>query len=116
MKTQINDHRKIYALQEEFTNLFPRLKIEFLSKPNKLGSSPSGKISGASKTLGDSRIKHTSGELTITPSMTSADLKQILGDKYGLSINILRQTGREWVEITNNGNLSLQEQNDVNLL
>ena len=116
MKIQINDHRKIFAIQEELSKLFPRLKIEFLGKPNKIGSSPPKKTYNSSKTLGDCRIKHTEGELTVTPSMTAADLKQILGDKYGLSIVILRQSGSEWVETTNNANLSLQEQNDVNLL
>lgn len=116
MKIQINDHRKIFAIQEEFNKLFPRLKVEFRGKPNKVGSSPSEKIYSSSKTLGDCRIKHTEGELTITPSMTAADLKQILGDKYGLSINLLRQSGSEWIETTNNNNLSLQEQNDVSLL
>lgn len=112
MKIQINDHRKIFAIQEEFSNLFPRLKIEFLGKPNKAGSSPSTKIYKASKTIGDCRIKHTTGELTITPSMTAADLKQILGDKYGLSIIILRNAGNQWVETTENNSLSLQEQNE----
>lgn len=115
MKIQINDHRKIFAIQEEFSQLFPRLKIEFLAKPNKTGSSPSTKIHPSGKTIGDCRIKHTNGELTITPNMTAADLKQTLGDKYGLSIVILRQSGTQWVETTNNNSLSLQEQNAENL-
>lgn len=114
MKIQINDHRKIFAIQEEFSKLFPRLKIEFLGKPNKAGSSPSAKIYKSGKTIGDCRIQHTTGELTITPSMTAADLKQILGDKYGLSILILRQSGTQWVETTDNNSLSLQEQNEDN--
>jgi hypothetical protein len=112
MKIEINDHRKIFAVQEEFHKLFPHLKIEFLAKPNKTGSSPSGKIQKSSKTLGETRIKHTTGELTITPSMTAADLKQTLGDKYGLSIAIFRQSGAQWVETTLNNKLSLQEQNE----
>jgi len=116
MKIQINDHRKIFAIQEEFNKLFPRLKIEFQGKPNTIGRSPSKKIYNSSKTLGDCRIEHTEGVLTMTPHMTAADLKQTLGDKFGLSIILLRQSGSEWVETTNNANLSLQEQNDANLL
>ena len=112
MKIQINDHRKIFAIQEEFNKLFPHLKIEFKGKPNTIGSSPSKKIYNSSKTLGDCRIEHTAGELTITPNMTAADLKQTLGDKYGLSINLLRQAGSEWIETSTNANLSLQEQNE----
>lgn len=115
MKIQINDHRKIFAIQQDFNKLFPRLKIEFLGKPNNVGSSPSKKIYSSSKTLGDCRIKHTAGELTITPSMTAADLKQILGDKFGLSITVSRQSGTQWVETSSNNKLSLQEQNEENL-
>lgn len=116
MKIQINDHRKIFAIQEEFSKLFPRLKIEFLGKPKQVGSSASAKIYKSSKTIGDCRIQHTTGELTITPSMTAADLKQILADKYGLSIIILRLSGSQWVETTDNNKLSLQEQNETDSL
>jgi hypothetical protein len=116
MKIQINDHRKIFAIQEEFNKLFPRLKIEFLGKPNKTGSSASTKIYKASKKIGDCRIQHTSGELTITPNMTAADLKQILSDKFGLSISLFHTSGSEWVETTDNNKLSLQEQNEESSL
>ena len=112
MKIQINDHRKIFAIKEEFSALFPKLKIEFFGKPNKTGSSPSAKIYSASRTIGDCRIQHTNGELTITPSMTIADLKQILADKFGLSIGIFRLSGSQWVETADNNKLTLQEQND----
>ena len=115
MKIQINDHRKIFAIQEDFKKLFPRLKIEFLGKPNKTGSPASMKIYKANKTVGECRIKHTSGELTITPNMTAADLKQILSDKYGLSISLFRKSGSDWVETTDNNKLSLQEQNEESL-
>jgi hypothetical protein len=112
MKIEINDHRKIFFLQEEFNKLFPRLKIEVQAKPNTAGGSPSNKIQKPSKTIGESRIKHATGEVTITPSMTAADLKQVLSDKYGLSVAIFRMAGTQWVETTNNNKLSLQEQNE----
>lgn len=114
MKIQLNDHRKIFAIQEEFSKLFPHLKIEFLGKPNKTGSPASTKIYKSNKAIGDCRIKHTSGELTITGNMTAADLKQILGDKFGLSIALFRKSGSDWVETTNNNKLSLKEQNEEN--
>jgi hypothetical protein len=46
--------------------------------------------------------------------MTAADLKQILSDKFGLSIELYRKSGSEWVETTDNNKLSLQEQNEAN--
>ena len=64
MKIQINDHRKIFALQEEFNRFFPNFKIEFLGKPSKVGNPPSEKMVKANKTLGDCRVVHNKGELT----------------------------------------------------
>jgi hypothetical protein len=111
MKLQINDHRKIFAVQEEFNKLFPHLKIEFMSKPNKVGGQSSGKVLESSKKLGDCRVVHNKGELTLLPSLTAADLKQTFSDTYGLAIAIFHKSINGWNEISNNGNQSLQEQN-----
>lgn len=108
MKIQINDHRKIFALQEEFNKFFPNLKIEFLSKPSKVGNPPSEKLVKGAKTLGDCRVVHNKGELTLLPSTTVADLKQTLADTYGLSIVILRRSGHKWIET--NDKLTLETQ------
>ena len=108
MKLQINDHRKIFAVKEEFNKLFPNFKMEFLAKPSKVGSSPSEKIvKEDSKTLGDCRVLHNKGELTLSPSMLVADLKQALADTYGLSIKIFHKSGNEWTEASGNESLSL---------
>lgn len=111
MKIAINDHRKIFAVKEEFSMLFPNLKIEFLGRPNKVGEAASKKIVRESKTLGDCRIIHTKGELTVSPSMTVADLQQTLNDNYGISILVFVKSGKEWVETKENGGLTLDEQN-----
>lgn len=109
MKIQINDHRKIFAVQEEFHKLFPHMKIDFLSKPSNPKSSASKKIMNESKTLGDCRIVHNKGELTLSHSMTAADLKDTLRDTYGLSIRVLRKSGDEWIETEENANFSMDD-------
>ncbi len=110
MKIQINDHRKIFALQEEFNKLFPNLKIEFLGKPSNAGEAASKEIVKTSKRLGDCRVVHTKGQLTLLHSMTIADLQETLRDNYGLSVLILRKSGTHWIETTEDGNFSLEEQ------
>ena len=112
MKLTINDHRKIFSIQEDFHKMFPNLKIEFLAKPSKSGESASKKIMhSGSKTLGECRTLHTKGELTLTPAMTVADLKQSFSDVYGLSTVIFKKEGVKWVETKDNGVLQLEEQN-----
>jgi len=103
MKIQINDHRKIHAIQEEFSKFFPDLKIEFLAKPSKVGGSASVKKVEASKTLGECRVLHNKGELTLSTATTITDLKQTLADTYGLSIRVLQKSGSDWIETTGNG-------------
>ena len=110
MKIQINDHRKIFAVQGEFNKLFPHVRIDFLSKSSNLKSSASEKIMNSSKTLGDCRTVHAKGELTLLHSMTVADLKETLRDAYGLTVMVSRKSGTKWIETEENANLSLDEQ------
>lgn len=110
MKIDINDHRKIFAFQGEFNNIFPHLKVEFLSKPSKAGSAASKKIMKNSKRLGECRVEHNKGELTLLPSMTVSDLMQTLRDTFGLSVILFRKSGSEWIEIPESGAFSLEEQ------
>ena len=112
MKIIINDHRKIFAIQKEFSELFPNLKIEFFTKPHKSGGASSKRImKHPSKTLGESRVVHTKGMLTITPNMTVADLEQIFRDTYGLSVRLLRKSGKTWIETNATDGWALEEQN-----
>ena len=112
MKMIINDHRKIFAIQEEFSKNFPYLKIEFFAKPHRPGAPSSKKImKHPSKTLGECRTIHGSGTIAITPNMTVADLEQNFQDVYGLSVQIFRKSGRAWLETTVTDGWTLKEQN-----
>ncbi len=114
MRIDINDHRKIFAVQEEFCSLFPNLKIEFFAKPSSAGGAPSKElVKHASKTLGECRTIHTKGHLTIEPGMTVADLKRILEDNFGLSILVFHKADNIWVETSSEGRYSLEDQNKV---
>lgn len=111
MKISINDHRKVFAVQEEFHELFPRLRLVFLSKPSKAGGPASQKIiNERGKALGDCRVVHTKGDLTVSASMTVADLQRALSDNYGLSVLVYQKSGNDWVETKGNGTLSMEDQ------
>jgi len=89
MKIVINNNRKIFAIQEEFSKMFPGLNIEFCAKPSRPGASPSKKlIRQSSKTLQDCRAISKEGTIDILPSMNVSDLKENFRDVYGLSIEI----------------------------
>ena len=92
MKVEINNNRKIFAIQEEFNTLFPDLKIEFHEKPSSPGGPSSKKlVKSSNKTLAEYRAVHNSGSITILPGMTLGELKQNFGDVYGLTIDIFKK-------------------------
>lgn len=112
MKITINDNRKIFAIQEEFSKQFPYLKLEFFSKPHKPGGENSRKhIKSNSKTLGECRTIHNSGEITITPHMTVNELEQRFADVYGLGVQVFRKSINVWLETTLTDGWTLEEQN-----
>ena len=111
MKITINDHRKIYAVQKAFSQMFPFLKLDFFAKPNTSGGvSPKNHIVGPSKTIGQCRTVHSKGTLSIMPQMTVSDIEQSFSDTFGLSVQVFHKSDKGWLEITNNM-VTLEKQN-----
>lgn len=90
MKIEINNHRKVYTLKEEFNSSFFNLKIEFYKKPGKPDGPPSKKFVGNRKSLVECRAVHNSGFIPILSGMTVGELKQNFNDVYGLAIGLLQ--------------------------
>ncbi len=112
MQITINDHRKVYAIQEEFNTLFPNLRIEFYVKPpNPKAPHPKKLIDAGSKTLAECRNVHNKGQLTITKGMTASELENNFNEVYGLDIEIMKRSGDKWMEISSKNSLTLEEQN-----
>ena len=112
MQITINDQRKIFAVQKEFSEMFPQLKLEFYSKSNKEGGTPSAKLmKHISKTIADCRTIHSSGAITIQPQMTVGELEQSFRDIYGLAAQVFRRSGDNWIETTETDDWTLEKQN-----
>jgi hypothetical protein len=112
MEITINDQRKIFAVQKEFSDMFPFLKLEFFSKSNKGGGAPSTKLmKHISKTIAECRTIHSSGFMTIQPQMTIGELEQAFRDIYGLSIEVFRKSENSWLDTSETGDWTLEKQN-----
>jgi len=93
--------------------MFPFLKLEFFAKSSRQGGIFFTKVvKETSKTLGECRTIHNSGSLSITPGMSVKDLEQNFRDIYGLTVQILRKSGKAWLETTVTDGWSLKEQNE----
>ena len=111
MKIEINDHRKLFAIQEEFGTVFSNLKLEFYSRPSHAGAPhPRKLIENYSKTLGECREVHTKGTITISPSMTLSEIKGNFEDVYGIAIDIVKKNGEQWLSAVSH-NITLEELN-----
>jgi hypothetical protein len=93
MKIVINNNRKIFAIQEEFKQIFPAFNIDFFAKPNKQGATASNKrISHSSKTLQECRAVSNEGTIEILPTMDISDIKDNFRDIFGLTVDIVKKS------------------------
>lgn len=113
MELLINDHKKIFSIQEEFNAIFPYLKLEFFSTPHYTGeATPKKSIMPGCKTLNECRTIHNNGSISITPYMTVSDLEQRFQNIFGLSVQVMRRSGKVWLETTVTDVWTLQKQNE----
>ncbi len=112
MEITLNDHRKIVAIQKDFSDMFPNLKLEFYAKLNKGDGSPSVKLmKHISKTIAECRTINKAGNITIQPNMTIGELEQGFMDTYGLSVEVFHKSASEWLGTKGNNDRTLDKQN-----
>lgn len=111
MKVIVDESWKIFALQEEFSVLFPYLRIEFFSSKGGRKAGKKDLIMPSRKTLAECRTIHNNTAMAITPDMTVYDLEKNFCDVYGLEIQVLRKSGRIWLKTTLTDGWTLDEQN-----
>lgn len=113
MLIKIDDTNTFANIQQRFSSIFPFLKIEFFKKkpPFLGGVSIKQPITLLDKTLTESRTIITEGVITISPEMTINELEKKFNEIYGLSTQVLRQSGNVWLVTTVTDKWSLEEQN-----
>ncbi|MGV3629780.1 MAG: hypothetical protein ACO1O6_01165 [Bacteroidota bacterium] len=105
----ISAQRTIYAIQDEFSKIFPYLKLDFYLKG--LEKNNWKRIINPSRTIAECSPKEFDGSLLVTPGMTVAELEQGLETCYGLGVIVFRKSGWTWLETTFTGHWSLSRQN-----
>ncbi|MFN8776245.1 MAG: hypothetical protein ACK5XV_05695 [Flavobacteriales bacterium] len=112
MKIELEDRKNLGQVQQEFSTLFPYLKIEFFSKPHAAGKGSEKKyIRGASELLQDTAVNINGTPLEIFPEMTVAELEGIFESRFGLHVQVFRRSGKLWLETTATDNWTLGYQN-----
>ena len=112
MKLLINDNRTLHDIQQEFSQTFPWLRLEFFSAPHRSGeASPKKQMLPPSISIGEARTVHGQGSVTVHPAMTVAELELAFLEECGLAVQVFRKSGKVWLETTVTDTWTLQEQN-----
>jgi hypothetical protein len=93
----IHDHRKVFAIREEFSRAFPDLKLEFHARPHTSDGPASPKLVRDSSTeIRDCRTFSHDGTMTIRLEMTIGELQDYFRQTFGLEVEIYSRTGADW--------------------
>jgi hypothetical protein len=114
MQLSIKSERLIADVQQDFSNAYPFLKIEFFRNGLKRQSRyPANLKIGNHARLKDAWVwKKDGGLVRLSDSMTVLELEEVLMDEFGLSVQVFRKSGNVWLETTMTDNWTLKQQND----
>ena len=115
MKIHVTGESSLKSIQQEFSKLFPNLKIEFFSKPHNAfeGTSAQYLIKETDVTLNDIKGAKHEGWIYLEPDMLVWQIEKFFQDEFHLSMQIFRRSGNVWLETSRTDNLSLEEQNEL---
>jgi len=110
----ITDGLTITEIQKLFTEHFPFLKLEFYETEHEAGE---GNLNQnrfePTKTIGEIRTKHNTGELSIHGNQKVSTLEQAFHDQFGLNVQVFRQSNEVWLQTTATDEWTLSEQNQT---
>lgn len=111
-KITIGGNKKVAALQQEFNEAFPYLKIEFFSREHeRRGGSLRQEMLSPDTELGQLQKKPTAGSIMLKDSMTVSELEELFKQHFGLAVQVFRKSGRSWIETTVTDDWTLRDQN-----
>jgi hypothetical protein len=109
----ISENRSIAEIQDEFQSVFPDLRIRFFHHGHTEGV-PSAKADaiGSTELVGKVQAFQSSGSLVLDPAMKVGDFESTMQEKFGLSVQVFRRSGEQWIQttITDHWTLGHQEE------
>ena len=108
----ISPEKTLGALQTEFLEAFPGLKIAFFSKPHSefKGSAAKFLLQDRDMPLGQLSPKMKVGELLANHDSVVSTVEKLFEADFGLHVQVFRKSGRTWLETSVTDNLTLGEQ------
>jgi hypothetical protein len=111
MLLHIDDTMLVSDVQEDFSDSYPFLKIEFYSEPHhyKQASSEIHRLH-PSETIGAIRKIHNPGNLEILSWYTTGRIERDFKEKFGLNVQVFRKEAGTWMQTRSSDTYTLAEQ------
>ena len=112
MVLHLSPDKTMGALQSEFSEAFPGLKLAFFSKPHRAfkGSAAKFLLQNKDMLLRDLSPDMKTGYLLVEPDLTVWQLERLLEEEYALHAQVFRKSGRAWLETSVTDGLTLEQQ------
>ena len=108
----IDKQKTIASIKQEFSTLFPGLKIEFFDQPHgKLEGSPAEHQYPDDLTLAEICREGIEGQIAMKSSMTVNEVEQAFENKFGLHVQIYRRSNKLWLQTSTTDGWTLEVQN-----
>jgi hypothetical protein len=111
MLLHIDDTMLVSDIQEDFSDSYPFLKIEFYTEPHhyKQASSDTHRVK-PDETIGAIRKIHDSGNLELLSWYTTGRVERDFKEKFGLNVQVFRKEAGTWGQSVRTDSYSLAEQ------
>lgn len=114
MEIYISEDATIANIQNDFSDAYPSLALEFYRQPHESGeASPGFEKLPPETAIDDIRIMHSFGWINIDGSRTAAELEHDFRHNLGLNVQVLRRSGDLWLETTQTDKWTLQQLNEA---
>lgn len=112
MELVINEKKTVGEIQKAFNKRFPFLKISFFKEPHAAGeASPLSEMHHADELIKNIRHKDKNGIISIDGDMQVNQLEMLFQEVFGLSVQIFRKSGENWLQTTTTDSWTLNQQN-----
>lgn len=113
MEIKISADTKFNEVQDKFATEFPYLKVEFYKeKYSENEVSTKDRIS-SEKLISEQVKSFKPNTIDITSTETVAEVEKEFYEKFGITMQVSRKSGRIWIETSKTDDRTLESQNEL---
>ncbi len=96
---QINQHKTLRSIAEEFQQHFPNLQLRFFAEPHGVGeASDLWETLNQDLPLGSLSSLASEASLSIHGNLKVSSFEQAFQEKFGLGVQVMKQVSGKWVQ------------------